>query len=66
VVLGDAIFEPELVEQTALSRCCRPIIAAPPLPLINQLPETPFAASLKLFFDSIGQTVPVRARAQRL
>jgi hypothetical protein len=56
VVLGNAAFEPKLVEQTA------PIAPLPPhhrpalrCRLINQPPESQFAGSLKPFFDSIGQ-----------
>ena len=57
VVLGDAIFEPELVEQPAL------IAPLPPhhrpalrCRSIDQPPESRFAGLLKPFFDSIGQT----------
>src|SRR5512138_3711093 len=55
VVLGDAIFEPELVEQTPLITPLPTHHRPPPLPMINQPPESRFAASLKPFFDTIGQ-----------
>src|SRR6185369_11524066 len=53
VVLGDAIFEPELVEQTPLITPLPTHHRPPPLPMINQPPESRFAASLKPFFDTI-------------
>jgi hypothetical protein len=57
VVLGDAIFEPELVEQTPLITPLPTHHRPPPLPMINQPPESRFAASLKPFFDTIGQNL---------
>ncbi len=53
VVLGDAVFQPKLVEQPALIPPCRPSSPRPPLPIINQPAESRFAGLLKPFFDSI-------------
>ena len=53
MILRDAIFEPELVEQTPLIPPLPTHHRPPPLPMINQTPESRFAASLKPFFDSI-------------
>jgi len=53
VVLRDAIFEPELVEQPTLVPPLPPHHRPPPLPQIDQPPESRFVAFLKPFFDSI-------------
>jgi hypothetical protein len=55
VVLGYAIFQPELVEQPALIAPLPTHHHPPPLLPIDQPPESRFAGLLKPFFDSIGQ-----------
>jgi hypothetical protein len=56
VALRNAILKPELVEQPALIAPLPPHHRpAPPMPMINQPPESRFAGRLKPFFDSIGQ-----------
>jgi hypothetical protein len=55
VVLGYAIFQPELVEQPALIAPLPTHHHPPPLLPIDQPPESRFAGLLKPFFDSIGE-----------
>ena len=59
MALGDPIFEPELIEQAALDpAAAAPSSPRPPMPIIDQPPESRFAGLLKPFFDSID---PIRS-----